>query len=287
LNNIGNAGIGADDASLSFVDLWGINVYRGRTFEGVFQALAVSSMTAKPILVTEFGKDAWRDAAGAEDQGMQSTYVSDQWQEINSNLSATGSGSANIAGGVVFEWSDEWWKDSTNDCQTHGTQVLFHRTTDSNDPGYQDEWFGINSVAPINAILNPNGTIRTQRQAYAALQAFWNPNATSAAAAASRNFFADTVRNFPNPFKVGVEPTRFVSTVNEAGTIELAIYDASGRFVTSLPPVAAGGPGRFEQSWDGHNRQGEYVSPGLYFVKIEGKGALHSDHQYRRVVAVK
>ena len=74
--------------------------------------------------------------------------------------------------------------------------------------------------------------------------------------------------------------------MNEAGTIKLSLYDASGRFVTSLPPIATTGPGRYEQSWDGHNRQGEYVSPGLYYAKIEGVGS-HSDHQYRRVVAVK
>jgi hypothetical protein len=286
LNNIGNAAIGADDATLTFLDLWGINAYRGTTFEGIFQALVVSTMTAKPVLVTEFGKDAWRDSAGREDADMQSEYIRSQWQEINANLSATGMGTASLVGGSVFEWTDEWWKDSANDCNTHGTQVLFRRTSDSVDSNYQDEWLGLATASPITPITNTGGTVRTLRKAYSAIQAFWNPTAISASAAASRNFFAETVRNFPNPFRVGTDPTRFVALVNEAGTIDIRIYDASGQFVTGLPPVAPTGPGRYELSWDGRNRQGAYVSPGLYYASIEGKGT-RQDKQFRRVVAVK
>jgi hypothetical protein len=277
--------LGADDASLTFLDIWSINVYRGRTFEGLFQAYL--SSTTKPILVTEFGKDAWRDSTGREDADFQAEYISSQWQEINANLSATGTGSAALIGGVVFEWTDEWWKDSANDCQTHGTQVLFRRLNDSVDPSYQDEWFGLASAAPITPITNAAGTVRTFRKAYSTLQGFWNPAALSAAAAASRNFFSETVRNFPNPFRVGTDPTQFVALVNETGTIDIRIYDASGQFVTGLPPVTAAGPGRYEFSWDGKNRQGSYVSPGLYYARIEGRGASREDKQFRRVVAVK
>jgi len=288
LNNIGKLSIGADDTALSFLDIWSINAYRGATFEGVFQALDFSTMTVKPILVTEFGKDAWRDSAAAEDQDMQAnTYINPQWKEINANLSATGVGTATLIGGSVFEWSDEWWKDPSDSCSTHGTPALFHRTDDAFDPNYQDEWFGITSVAPIDPKTNSRGSTRTFRKAYFTLQSFWSPGATSAATAAPSNFFSDTVHNYPNPFRVGSVPTKFVALVNDAGTITASLYDASGQFVSSLPPVTTTGPGRYELLWDGKNRQGEYVSSGLYFARIEGKGALHSDHQFRRVVAVK
>ena len=287
LNNIGKVAIGADDTALSFLDIWGINVYRGTSFQGVFQALAVSTMTTKPILVSEFGKDAWRDSSGSEDSNLQSTYISSQWQEIQNNLSATGAGTASLAGGVVFEWADEWWKYGGDDCRTHSTVVLFTRPADTVDPNYQDEWFGITSVWPLQSTVNPNGTQRTFRAAFFALQAFWNPGVTGAAASAAQNFFADTVRNFPNPFQAGTAPTRFVAQVNDAGTIDIRIYDASGQFVAGLPPVAATGAGRYVLLWDGQNRQGVTVSPGLYFARIEGRSASREDRQFRGVVAGK
>ncbi len=287
LNTIGNAAIGANDASLTFLDLWSVNIYRGASFGGVIEALSVSTMTTKPILITEFGKDAWRDSAAAEDGSMQANYVSAQWQEIQSHLSATASGVASLAGGVVFEWTDEWWKHSGDDCQTHSTARLFQRTNDTTDPNYQDEWFGITSVLPINTISNPNGTQRTFRSAYAALQAYWNPSGVVSAAAAAGNFFSETVRNYPNPFRVGTDPTRFVAHVNGPGTIDIRIYDASGQFVTGLPPITATAAGRYELSWDGRNRQGSVVSSGLYFARIEGRTASHEEKQFRRVVAVK
>jgi hypothetical protein len=283
--HIGDAAVGANDAAMPFLDVWSINIYRGRTFQGEFQTLV--SSTTKPVLVSEFGKDAYRDSSASEDQDTQASYISSQWQEISANLSATSAGSANLAGGAVFEWSDEWWKDNGDDCITHGTQVVFHRLDDTTDPNYQDEWFGITAVAPSNPITNPHQTVRVQRKAFSTLQAFWNPGARSAAAAAPLNFFADTVRNYPNPFPSGTAPTKFVANVNDAGTLDIRIYDASGQFVVGLPVVSTTAPGRYEVQWDGKNRQGEYVSSGLYFAKIEGKSAQHSDHQFRRVVAVK
>src|SRR5215203_2132232 len=96
LDTIGNAAINADDASLTALDIWGINVYRGTSFAGVIEALNVSTMTAKPILIAEFGKDAYRDSAGAEDADMQAGYISAQWQEINANLSLSGAGTASL-----------------------------------------------------------------------------------------------------------------------------------------------------------------------------------------------
>jgi hypothetical protein len=283
--HVGDAAVGANDAAMQFLDVWSVNAYRGKTFQGLFQLLV--SSTTKPVLVSEFGKDAWHDSANANDADMQSSYISSQWREIENNLSATGAGSAILAGGTVFEWSDEWWKDSGNDCHTHGTQVIFHRLDDATDPNYQDEWFGLTTVASTNSFSNPNGTTRIQRSAYSLLQSYWSPSISSAAAVAPTHFFADDVRNYPNPFSVGSSPTRFVAYVNDTGTIDIRIYDASGQFVTGLPLIGSTGPGRYELVWDGKNSHGEYVSSGLYFAKIEGKGALHSDHQFRRVVAVK
>jgi hypothetical protein len=279
---IGSAGFGTDDATMTNLDLWGVNAYRGQTFGNLFSTLA--SSTSKPILLTEFGKDAYRDAAGAEDQAMQAGYLSAQWTQIAANLSATGSGI--LAGGVIFEWSDEWWKDFSGlSCQTHDSAILFSRSDDTTDPGYNEEWFGMVSVSPVDAVSNPAGTQRTLRRGYTTMQGFWNPQAVQSLAASS-SVFEGTVRNFPNPFRVGSQNTTFVALVTGAATIDVAIYDAGQQFVTSISRSTTG-QGRLEVSWDGRNSQGAHVSPGLYFARIEGRSNGREDKQFRRVVAVK
>ena len=273
-----------DDADMTNLGLWGVNVYRGPTFQGLFQTLA--SSTTKPILVTEFGKDAWHDSLGAEDQSMQASHISSLWQEINSNLSATGAGSQDLVGGVVFEWTDEWWKDTNNDCQTHGTQVKFVISADTVDPNYQDEWFGLAAVSPIDAVTNPGGTQRLLRNSYNTMQTFWNPAAAQGTDASATSFFSATVHNYPNPFQLGPGSTKFVVLSNEAGTVDIRLYDAGGQFVTSFSRTVAGA-GRLEIVWDGHNGQGSLVSPGLYIAKVHGQSSSHDETQYRRVVGVK
>ena len=53
--------------------------------------------------------------------------------------------------------------------------VSFSRPSDTVDPNYQNEWFGLAAVSQIDAISNPSGTNRALRKSYAALQTFWNP----------------------------------------------------------------------------------------------------------------
>ena len=281
---VGSVARQADDAHMTNLDIWGVNAYRGTSFQGLFEALA--SSTSKSILVAEFGKDAYHDSTAQEDQAMQASYINSQWQEISARLSASDP-TKPLAGGVAFEWTDEWWKDfGGTSCNTHDTQVLFTRSGDTVDPNYQNEWFGLAAVSPVNAITNPAGTNRSLRKSYTTLQSFWNPGAAGQGSGGPTNFFSDTVRNYPNPFRIGIEATTFVALVNEAGTFDIRIYDAGGQFVTSFSQDTTGA-GRSTVSWDGHNRQGAFVSPGLYFAKIHGHSPTHDETQYRRVVGVK
>lgn len=280
---IGDAALSADDASLTNLDVWGVNVYRGTSFGTFFDVLA--SSTSKAVVVTEFGKDAYKDSAAQEDQSMQAAYLTSQWTEIAANLN-TANTSKILSGGVVFEWSDEWWKDGGGTtCVSHNTAILFTRPADTTDPGYNDEWFGLVSVSPIDAVNNPSGTARTLRAGYTALQRFWNASAVSGTGGGS-SLIDGTARNFPNPFRAGAENTKFVVLLNAAAGVDIRIYDAGGQFVASLNRTASGA-GRVELSWDGRNRQGDLVSPGLYVARIEAKGADREDKQYRRIVAVK
>jgi len=265
------------------LDLWGVNAYRGTSFQGLFETLA--SSTSKPILVAEFGKDAFRDSTGQEDQTLQASYISPQWQEIQANLSATSSGSQGLVGGAVFEWTDEWWKDSVDDCLAHGSQVLFTRAGDAVDPNYQEEWFGLAAVSPVNAISNPAGTNRALRKSYATLQSFWNPGAASAGVSGTGSYFSGTVHNYPNPYRIGAEATAMVVFVNEAGAFDIRIYDAGGQFVTSFSqdtpsPAAIPSTGRSQPA-------GRLREPGTLFRQNPRHSASHDETQYRRVVGVK
>ena len=53
----GAGGNGADDASLPYLDVWGVTAYRGRTFADLFTTYAARSQ--KPLWIAEFGLDAW------------------------------------------------------------------------------------------------------------------------------------------------------------------------------------------------------------------------------------
>jgi len=272
------------DASMTNLDLWGITSYRGKSFNGLFSQLA--STTTKPILLAEFGKDAYNDTTQAEDQAMQVRYLTAQYEEINANLSATNSTNA-LIGSAWFEWTDEWWKDTGlgATCNTHDTHPNFTRAGDSDDPNYNEEWFGLVSIRPINAITNPSGTSRTLRASYITIQGLLSPVAASSSQATGR-IFNDTVHNYPNPFRVGVEGTKFVAFTGVAATVTIKIYDAGGQYVASLSNSSSG-PERLELHWDGRNRQGAYVSSGLYVARIEGSGGGKEEKQFRRIVAVK
>jgi flagellar hook assembly protein FlgD len=118
------------------------------------------------------------------------------------------------------------------------------------------------------------------------MQTFWNPTAVQGTGTAAASFFSDTVRNYPNPFQLGPGSTKFVVLTNEAGTVDIRIYDAGGQFVTSFSRTVTGA-GRSEVVWDGHNSQGSLVSSGLYIARVHGHSTAHDETQYRRVVGVK
>jgi hypothetical protein len=95
------------------VDLWALNIYRGNTFGSLFDQWKLIS--SKPMLLGEFGTDAFRSATlgnppfGSVDGVMQSQWNMSEWNHLFKNLSATDPVNAAL-GGFVFEFNDEWWK---------------------------------------------------------------------------------------------------------------------------------------------------------------------------------
>jgi beta-galactosidase len=89
------------------LDVFGTNVYRGISARDLFQV--VKEKLGLPVMFTEFGADAWNAREMREDQVAQARYLLGQWQEIYEQSSGKGQ-AGNAIGGLVFQWSDGWWK---------------------------------------------------------------------------------------------------------------------------------------------------------------------------------
>jgi phosphodiesterase/alkaline phosphatase D-like protein len=190
LEHIGNPDVGASDAQLPYIDIWGMNVYRGRSFGDLF--VDYKARSTKPLWIAEFGLDAWHveDAVdpgiGHEDEADQAAWDGELWDEI--------AGNADIAiGGIVMEYSDEWWKpyewhcgnDSVacNNTQNYfGTGPQDYCPADgkidynppSNDKYWNAEWWGIMRISRNPLAYQPD--IITPRQAYFTLQGKFDPS---------------------------------------------------------------------------------------------------------------
>jgi hypothetical protein len=152
------------------VDILGINVYRGISFGDLFER--VQKEYGKPVVLTEFGSDAFDAIANDESQKDQAMYDLNNWKEIYQN--AAGLGKANNSlGGFTFQFSDGWWKFG----QTKNLDVHDNNASWSNG-GYKfdheegmnnmnEEWFGICAKGSTDA----DGTYQLYpRAAYYALQ---------------------------------------------------------------------------------------------------------------------
>jgi hypothetical protein len=162
------------------VDLVACIIYRGKTFGNLFKSLKATF--DKPILLAEFGADAYDAYLKKEDQNMQAFFLESQWRQIYENQAKNSEGEGNCLGGVMFEWTDEWWKHNENDLESwkmHDTgsnwsngSYYFDIKAEGNK-NMNEEWFGI--VALSEEIENGLDK-RIPRKAYYVVREFWkNP----------------------------------------------------------------------------------------------------------------
>jgi len=102
------------------VDLWGLNIYRDKSFGNLFSQW--QSLTDKPFYICEFGTDSFftesydvvggyqaDNCKGREDQAMQAEFALGLWGEISGQLSAKFP-QKQCLGGLVHEFNDSLWK---------------------------------------------------------------------------------------------------------------------------------------------------------------------------------
>jgi beta-galactosidase len=138
----------------SELDLFGANVYRGRSFTNLW--VQVDRELDLPVVLFEFGSDAFNARTGREDQRAQALILKDQWREMYAKAYGNGA-EGNSVGGFVFEWRDEWWKyrqterlDVHDQTASWANQAyLFDWVAGRNN--MNEEWFGITALGLPNA----------------------------------------------------------------------------------------------------------------------------------------
>lgn len=167
----------SDDTTLPNLDLWAVQVYRGCSFGTLFDEYQKPDC-AKPLIITEFGVDAWDSQLGDENETLQSDCMASLLEEANEALAVRNSEGVS-SGQVIFEWADEWWKanpdasNPENTCVEGGTDWAAHDTCTSfdnfayPDPAINEEWWGITTQDPSN------GTARGFREAHGQVANSW------------------------------------------------------------------------------------------------------------------
>ena len=180
---LGNGELIALDVAASAcpdIDLVACIIYRGKTFGNLFKSLKATF--DKPVLLSEFGADAYDAYRKKEDQNMQAFFLESQWRQIYNNLANNKAGAGNCLGGVIFEWNDEWWKHNESDPESwkvHDTSSnwsngsYYFDIQAPDNKNMNEEWFGIVSLSEeLQNGLNK----RIPRKSYYVIREFWkNP----------------------------------------------------------------------------------------------------------------
>lgn len=140
-------------AECTDVDVLGINVYRGLSFGDLYER--AKNEYDKPVMLTEFGSDAFNAQTKNEDQQYQSQCLVSNWKEIYANASGL-SGAGNSIGGFTFQFSDGWWKTGqTIGLNEHDETASWANGGYLNDykagqNNMNEEWFGICAKGKTN-----------------------------------------------------------------------------------------------------------------------------------------
>jgi hypothetical protein len=149
LMDLGDIAQGSDDAALPDLDVWGLNLYFGTDAYCHFDYYDL--LTTKPMLITEYGIDAWDTQAGTTYEQVHAQVLVSQYRTIRRHA----------LGASLMAYSDEWWKADTPYIHDFGG----YGTTAHPDYFSNEEWYGIVSVQDNGSAPD----ILTPRAAYYAL----------------------------------------------------------------------------------------------------------------------
>jgi hypothetical protein len=159
------------------LDVFGSNVYRGISARDFFKV--VDEKLGVPTMFTEFGADAFNALTMKEDQATQAYFLLGQWREIYEQSAGKGR-VGNAIGGLIFQWSDGWWKYkqdanlSIHDTNASWPNAGYPADYREGDNNMNEEWWGICAKGPSD----PRGIYDVYpRAAYFALRDAFRLNA--------------------------------------------------------------------------------------------------------------
>lgn len=127
-------------------DIFAVNIYRGVSFGDAFER--TRNELGLPLMLTEFGADAYNTRDNTEDQMSQARCLLANWQEIYENARGLRT-AGNSIGGFTFQFSDGWWKTGqTENLDIHDTHASWSNGGYLSDYEHgknnmNEEWFGI------------------------------------------------------------------------------------------------------------------------------------------------
>lgn len=134
IQTIGDPAKRSTDSLLSYMDLWGTNIYKMNLTSSLSTFRARSG---KPLVITEFGIDALDNRTKLEYEGVQTLIDSTNWAQIRAAGDV-------CVGATVFEFTDEWWKAGDAARHDYGGYA-----TGEHPDGYSnEEWWGLIAVTP-------------------------------------------------------------------------------------------------------------------------------------------
>ncbi len=231
--------------------------------------------------MTEWGCDAFNSNTSEEDGDMQARYIKSQWEDIARHSDI-------CSGGLVFEWSDEWWKStgSGNADNIHDTTIDWTgESSYTEDSNMNEEWWGINKIAPGNTADKsaPDGTYTViERKAYITLTELWGGGEEEEP---GDTIFITEPQNYPNPFSAHQGGTAIKFQLKEIPQrVRIGIYSEQGREVfTVSPPLQR----LYYISWNG-KQDGQDVETGIYLLRTEVLSpAGRTEVKYRKLLVVK
>lgn len=246
------------------VDIFGINVYRGISFTDLFERS--KNEFDKPVLLTEFGADAFNVKTNQEDQVSQAIFNVANWQEIYENAAGLGK-SGNSIGGFTFQFSDGWWKyGQTKNLDVHDSHASWSNGGYTFDftPGINnmnEEWFGICAKGPTDAMgfyqLFPRASYYALKDVHA-----FDPYAANVSIETIRQHFskvqvADAALRARGD-KAALDGERNGKIRLSKFTTELSTFNTGGDFITT-PDNAIKGANQYPDQLGFDHMQSFYV----------------------------
>jgi len=252
------------------IDILGVNSYRGKSFTDLYDR--VKKEFGKPVLLTEFGADAFNARSGEEDQQAQAYFLKENWKEIYQNAAGLGK-AGNSIGGFTFQFSDGWWKfGQTKNLDIHDSNASWSNGGYFSDyaegeNNMNEEWFGICAKGPTNA--KGNYTLYP-RAAYYALKEVYKFNPYEGNKSAS-----DLQNHINNVFIVDAKlKARGDKAALESGASKIRFSRLSAEFTT----FNTGGslittPETADPTKNNYPNQKGFDYMQSYFIGVEGKPA--------------